>query len=72
MQSYTGFEVTTRSQAMLSPIIAHETGSGFVWWDEALMFAIPIVLAVLAVLWIARRSGADQSDDDSSAPSHRE
>jgi hypothetical protein len=36
------------------------------------MFAIPIVLAVLAVLWIARRSGADQSDDDSSAPSHRE
>jgi len=57
---------------MLSPIIAHETESGFVWWDEALMFALPIVLAVLAVLWIARRSGADQSDDDSSAPSHRE
>jgi hypothetical protein len=56
---------------MLLPIIAHETESGFVWWDEALMFAIPVVLAVLAVLWIARRSGADQNDDNSSAPSHR-
>jgi hypothetical protein len=50
---------------MLSPlpIIAHETESGLVWWDEALLFAIPVTLGVLAVLWIARRSGADQGDD---------
>lgn len=47
----------------LAPIIAHEAESGFLWWDEALMFAIPIVVGVLAVLWIARRSNG--SDDDS-------
>lgn len=47
----------------LALIIAHEAESGFPWWDEALMFAIPIALGVLAVLWIARRS--NRSDDDS-------
>lgn len=56
----------------LTLIIAHETESGFVWWDEALMFALPIALAVLGVLWLARRSRADHADDESSAPPHRE
>jgi hypothetical protein len=47
----------------LAPIIAHETESGFVWWDEALMFAVPIAAAVLLVVWIARRR-SDRSDED--------
>lgn len=49
---------------MLTPIIAHETDSGYVWWDEALMFAIPVVVAVLVVLWLARRSRSRVGEDD--------
>lgn len=41
----------------------HETDSGYVWWDEALLFALPIVLAVALVLWIARRARSRGEDD---------
>jgi hypothetical protein len=47
---------------ILAPIISHEAEGGFLWWDVALMFAIPIVLGVLVVLWITRRS--NRSDDE--------
>ncbi len=45
-------------------LMLHETDSGFVWWDEALIFAVPIVIAVATVLWLARRSRVDQSEED--------
>ena len=48
----------------LVPIIAHETESGFVWWDEALMFAVPIVVAILIVVWIARRGSGRREDEE--------
>lgn len=48
----------------LTPIIAHETDGGFVWWDEALLFALPVIVAILAVLWIARRARSSESEDD--------
>ena len=47
---------------MWTPIIAHETESGFVWWDEALMFALPVVVVILIVLRLARRP--NRSEDD--------
>ena len=34
------------------------------WWDEVLLFAVPIVIAVLVVGWIALRSRAGSSDED--------
>jgi hypothetical protein len=46
------------------PIIAHEIDSGFVWWDEAVMFAVPIVLGILGVLSIARRARTEDIEDD--------
>ena len=48
----------------LAPAIAHESARGFAWWDEALMVAIPIAVAVLVVLWIARRGRAGSTDED--------
>jgi len=47
-------------------IVAHESENGFVWWDEALMFLLPIALGVMGVLLIARRarSKSDQEDDE--------
>ena len=48
---------------MLTPISAHEAESGFVWWDEALLFAVSIVLGILGVMLIARRSRADDIED---------
>ncbi len=44
-------------------IAFHETESGYVWWDEALRFAIPIIVAVALVLWMARRARSDGEDD---------
>ena len=43
-------------------VFFHETESGYVWWDEALLFLVPIVLAVALVWWAARR-GRSQDDD---------
>ena len=48
----------------LAPVIAHETASGFAWWDEALMVAIPVAVAVLVVWWIARRGRVGSTDED--------
>lgn len=45
-------------------IVAHETDGGYVWWDEALMFLLPIALGILAVVLIARRGRDDRQDDD--------
>ena len=49
---------------------AHQGG-----WDEILMFAVPIVIAVLAVRWVERRNrndidSADENDtsDGGSVP----
>lgn len=48
----------------LALIVAHETEGGFVWWDEALMFLLPIALAILFLVLIARRGRDDRPDDD--------
>ena len=38
---------------------AHQGG-----WDEILMFAVPIVIAVLAVRWVERRNRNDVASPD--------
>ena len=49
------------------PILAHQGG-----WDEALLFAVPIVIALLAVRWAERRAkrrkGSAEDHDDSAPP----
>lgn len=43
----------------LVPIVGHQGG-----WDEVLMFAIPIVLAIVAIRLIDRRSRRREEDED--------
>jgi hypothetical protein len=55
---------TARSIVLeIIPIIAHESGGGYVWWDEALYLILPVVIAVAVVLWLRRRSASDRDDD---------
>jgi hypothetical protein len=44
-------------------LIAHQGG-----WDEILMFAVPVVLAVVAVRWVERRSKRAPNDTADSHP----
>ena len=41
------------------PVLAHQGG-----WDEVIYFAVPVVLAILAVRWAERRARR-RADDDS-------
>ena len=41
----------------MEAFLAHQGG-----WDEILMFAAPIAIAVLAVRWVERRNRGDDED----------
>lgn len=43
----------------LVPFVGHQGG-----WDEVLMFAIPIVLAIVVIRLIDRRSRREEEDED--------
>jgi len=50
-----------------SPVLAHQYG-----WDELLMFAVPIILAVAGVRYAEKRAAhkkqlADQAGDDTAS-----
>jgi hypothetical protein len=44
-----------------TPILAH---GSLGWWDELIIFAVPVLVAILVVVWIAGRSGSKRAEDD--------